>query len=458
MIFLLCQHVLLDFPRIIGYYMVYKKGEEKSMKDSINQKKLYSLAFTDEEIDYLEKNSFLKKTKGRNYTCLELHNLIYFSRQQRYKFNKEFADKILRLCYYFDPKDFKVNYELFYISIKSLQFNESVPYLRYLIEHAAAPAKNDYNVYLYLLSMIISLPEDLKRKALALREKDLLVTDLNRKDIKTENYIRKKIFSQKFKGATIESNKYSKTTGNDTQESYIRYILTGYANNKQLDNKRALEKLIKSGKYIESIKFLEDLSLEHQLSLIERYTLKVLKDILRLRYTHLLPKERAYFQTDNLNIYDAIDCGDYYYAMEFAENYSRMNGNILYQSISDMLKELESFKSGFFDETQDLNIALNTDIFIELTSKGISLKTIMYVLNISSIEYTTIVLGVIKELYETDSIQEANVLLEKVQSSLEIMDQDRELYEEVKKLKKEKNKKITLNTRGDKNGSEKKHY
>ena len=89
-------------------------------------------------------------------------------------------------------------HQLFYSSIKKGQYYESLEYFEVFFSDGDSFIKTDSNLYLYLLSLIIEVPEKYKKHLLTLNYEALKIKpdDIRVKNLELENVVRKYIFEK----------------------------------------------------------------------------------------------------------------------------------------------------------------------------------------------------------------------------------------------------------------------
>ena len=382
------------------------------MNKIITEEEIKFFGFTEDEIQNLIISHILKEENGV-YLLEDEQVLMYYSRQLKYFGKRQFSYKCLKLAHLYNPQDSKISFELFYSSITNQDFEAAVLSLRFLIEDDNVSDYEfiDYKIYLYLLSFIIPLPIDLREKANSIEKSDIQDLDSDNKDDKDDFNINLLIYSQKWGLARKLLHKDLQTKNKPSSNS-LKYLLLSYAHKAQLNSKMTIDDLLDAKDYTGALGYLENLSKIHQLSLIEKYTCKILKDLIRMVYFNLPPIIINKPAIKNSNIYDLINASKYDEALNLADTYSRMNNNILYRALKAIVN-IQNTISDINHETTYSDENTNSKI-AELLNKGLTVNTICQILNIPTKQKYYILLKAAEYLYQTGHNEQADEIYNRV--------------------------------------------
>ncbi len=204
----------------------------------------------------------------------------------------------------------------------------------------------DYNLGLYLFSMLINLPDEYLDSVLNMTIEDIeiLETDIGYQDIEFSNKIRNLLLNQSF---TLV-NDYITSNPDFTSNIFnliIKELVTKIIKFKKEENKY-LRNLIKNQSYQEIIDYLENSQKVRKLNEYLEYCLKLVKELINLK-DNLESVDKINFKTNS--VYKAIDCKDYERALQLEKNNcyktkEDINSDILYLLLSKIVLELKVIK------------------------------------------------------------------------------------------------------------------
>lgn len=393
------------------------KNQNQNTGRRLTFEELSALSLGKSEISQLINEGLITK-KGAFFTYNSINNIFeYYFELIRLK-NLDLAHKCLNLCYLLDPSKNEVNYELFALCIKNGEFQKSTKYLRNLLNNSSQKYQPDYLFYLYLLSTIINLPEDLKIIAKSLKSYELLVSD-DREDIykpDTENKLRTLTYAQKFLQSMYILGE-NRNLVERKKDYHVKFTLIQSAAAKQVNEKNATQDLLTDKKYLECYLLLKQFSQTRQLSLIEKFTLMALEDLLSMIYTHKLPTRinRRPFRSKPINIFDMIYSGNYRTAIEETRKLTNIKENVIYKVLIAIQEEFEHIIELSTLEMINENVEPVkpvTEDFYELLNKGLPIYTINKILRLSTKKQFKCLLYAAKEFYISGDIKNGDRLIE----------------------------------------------
>ena len=229
----------------------------------------------------------------------------------------------------------------FYDLIKYATINKKydliLEYIDPFIETENNKYKNDYNLYLLLLSRIIKMPDKYINYVRKLTVEDILipVKEQKNENIIIENNARTLIMQQKLISASIELKKL--TFIPREKNSIIRNLIHDAVEVQNNDKKKILE-LLYDKNYKGIVRYLRNNEKYRNLSKNDKYILLIAEEILKVVETGVIPEQS---NLDTNRLFDAIDGRNYTLALILSEKYSKKNNisfkdNTIYLLLNDL--------------------------------------------------------------------------------------------------------------------------
>ena len=164
---------------------------------------LHNIGFNQYELRELIEREIIKFIEKGIYAFVDINKLYYYGKDFLSIRKIPEAVRLFYKCYKINPRHVKSCFQLFYSSIKKGQYYESLEYFEVFFSDGDSFIKTDSNLYLYLLSLIIEVPEKYKKHLLTLNYEALKIKpdDIRVKNLELENVVRKYIFENKFNEA-----------------------------------------------------------------------------------------------------------------------------------------------------------------------------------------------------------------------------------------------------------------
>ena len=204
----------------------------------------------------------------------------------------------------------------------------------------------DYNLGIFLFSMLINLPDEYLDDVLnmELEDVEVLKDDLGYQNIKKENNLRSLIINQSF---VLVKDILDKKI--DFTNSIYNLIIKELINNIVEFQRETYDyqlKLVKAQEYQELIANLESSASKRQLSIKEIYILRLVKELVEIKDTFEIPI-KVNFKTNSL--YEAIDCKNYHLALEINKAYCHANfinrdNDIMFRLLNEIVKEINAIE------------------------------------------------------------------------------------------------------------------
>jgi len=250
--------------------------------------------------------------------------------------------------------------ELIKYCIENKKYNLIFSYMDDFIETENKIYKNDYNLYLFLLSMITSVPNKYNAYIKSLSLEDIQVPLKNTKDenIILENDVRTLIYNHKF--ITASRRIYKVKALYNERIFIVDYLLKEIVKIQSRERKNVLE-LIKTKKYKDIVLYLREREKNNNLSLNDRYVLLLSETIIEMLEKNIIPKR---MKTNSNAIFPLIDAKNYRAALSSSEVYSKkkyiaLEENEIYLLLNDICNIISKIER----ENKNGNVDINTIIF-----------------------------------------------------------------------------------------------
>ena len=268
----------------------------------ITTKKLSEVGYNSKKINALIQAGIIERVRRGHYALENEYDFVNYIKHRMQNFPNDKSD-ILNRALNINPNNGTFNFMAFQNCIKKQKFDESIKYLRFLLAVENEIYKKDANMYLFLLSYIIELPEDLAATCNNLKFKDVALhpSDVRFEDVNAENRFRADLFKDKF----TSSYKQLAENGAKNPFEYTVLILLKKIYIASSSLSRKLVDFANSGSYREAQMILT------KPSRLSKYhaSLKKLFDILIDLEDGKMPEKRE--NATVTNIWDAIRCGDF---------------------------------------------------------------------------------------------------------------------------------------------------
>lgn len=310
----------------------------------LTTKELNSYGFNSKDLSDLIQDGALERIKRGSYSFHSVDDLFYYGKQLIVTKEYDKAIACFEKCYKLDPTHIGVCFQLFLKNIQTKDYDGAFEYFEKFYNVDSKGYNTDSNFYLYLLNMITDIPENYKKYARFIQFEDIKV-DFNDKhydNAQVQNRIRTAALNQKFSFAIKQLNDSIKQSGRLSIQDIILRTLLYQAVEEQSNVKKKIISLIVAEEYIKVASYLEELDEQRGLSVADRCTLKLVRDLNTLIKTGKVP-EKQIFSTDKL--FDAIDGKNYELALSLSSEYLKKlninaNDNAVYILLSEITKRL----------------------------------------------------------------------------------------------------------------------
>lgn len=388
----------------------------------LTTKELNNNGFCSNDLINLVKDGILLRVKKGLYKLGNVDLLFQYGKTLLSNMDYEKAFLCFLKCFMLDPTHLDSLSYLFLKSIKDKNYEEAFQFLESLLKVDDKFYIADFNYYLYLLSMITELPENLKECARLLKYEDIEISihDKRYNDTNLFNEIRLYSMKKRFSYALSLLKKLINNLHYIKVEDIIMKTLLSQAAYVEINNKKILLKLIREKNYEAVSNFLFDEQARRSLSILE-------KKILQLSLQYLYIQEHSIIPNINIDetrdLYEAIDANNFVLALKINSEYMQKNNsssrnnfmNYILTDICSLIDRLNLLNANDGDITFNeedkpiiikLEITLNT-ILSYLMNKDIDnaidiLKS--YLCSLDKSEYEFLIVDLIKiSLLENDN-------------------------------------------------------
>lgn len=331
----------------------------KSVVDGVEltTKWLNGFGFNSKDLnDLIEQKSIIRVKRGL-YTLKSVDELFYYGKQLIAQKEYDKATQCFEKCFQIDPTHTGVCFQLFLRCIQNKDYEKAFEYFDIFYNSENEFYNADSNFYLYMLSMIIELPENHREYAKYLKFEDFRVDYKDKRYTNThlQNKIRTSAINQRFTLAAKQLNEAIQEKGSFSVQDIIIKTLLNQAIEIQIQNRNTVINLIKQEKYQEIIEFYERLLDSHYLSISDNYTLILTRELLNVINSKNFPEKQVH---STENIFEAIDGKNFELALSLAyarnQKYSEnKDDNAIYLLLDEIVKTGTELK-GYVAQIQEV--------------------------------------------------------------------------------------------------------
>ena len=349
----------------------------------LTTKELNNNGFCSNDLINLVKDGILLRVKKGLYKLGNVDLLFQYGKTLLSNMDYEKAFLCFLKCFKLDPTHLDSLSYLFLKSIKDKNYEEAFQFLESLLKVDDKFYIADFNYYLYLLSMITELPENLKECARFLKYEDIEISihDKRYKDTNLFNEIRLYSMKKRFSYALSLLKKLINNLHYIKVEDIIMKTLLSQAAYVEINNKKILLKLIREKNYEAVSNFLFDEQARCSLSILE-------KKILQLSLQYLYIQEHSIIPNINIDetrdLYEAIDANNFVLALKINSEYMQKNNsssrnNFMNYILTDICSLIDRLN---LPNANDGDISFNEEDKPIIIKSEITLNTILsYLMN-----------------------------------------------------------------------------
>ncbi len=385
--------------------------------DILTTKKLCEYGFNLQDISSLVENGVIEQHPSGFYTFKDVENLYFYGKKliAERRFNE--SDICFEKCHELDPNHLGATFQLFLRSIQAEDYTRAFELYDSLVQSDNVYYNQDYNFYLYLLSIITYVPEKYQEYVKFVSYDDIYILDNDTRyqDIPLQNKARLLALQKKFSFALKQIRDLIKQRGNAKLQDIIITTLLKQAIEIENIRKNNILELIEQQDYEEVINCLLDKKEHQNLGLMDEYTLRLCDIYLDIYETSKIP---IMIQSPSLDIFRTIDNNDFETALKMSIDYNKTNNvdnnsNAIYLMLNAIcnliqnIKKQQSFVNEGLINNEDNEEVLFSEITTLLTNKDYqqAIKTIRnYLASVQRSEYEFLVVDLIKiSLLENDN-------------------------------------------------------
>lgn len=326
--------------------------ENNNLKTSeLNQYGFYS-----RDIKKLMDEGVLKRVKRGHYQFISESDLYNYAMHLISVKNYVESKFCLEECYKINPRYKNICPCLFFNCIRNDDYLGAIKYFDVLFHTGNEFQMKDNNCYLYLLNMIIDLPEQYRDYANKIKFEDIEIAPNDKiKYSILNNQIRYALFHNRFKYANDLIDQISDEC---IQNSIIKTLIVGVMK-EQERLKEHITILSKEKKYEDIVDYLESIQKRRYLNNTNKHYLFLSQELLEMKKTRRVPNP-VDFPTESLFI--AINSKNFQLALSIQDAYIQKKGilpeedafHILLTAVNNMIQEIknEEMEKSNLEETE----------------------------------------------------------------------------------------------------------
>ena len=325
-----------------------KLYEDVLIGNELTTKELNSFKFNSKDLNDLIDQGIIVRVKRGLYSLKSVEKLFYYGKKLIAQKEYDKATLCFEKCFEMDPTHTGVSFQLFLRCIQSKNYEKAFEYFDIFYNSEKEFYNTDNKFYLYLLSMITTLPENYRERAKHLSLNDIRVDfwDKRYDSVSSQNRIRLFAFNQKFILAIKELNKSIEEKGSLSVQDITIKTLLNQAVEEQLKNKEMVIDLIKQKKYDKIIDFYNKKMNSHYLNDSDKFTFILTKKLLDIINSKSIPRIQIY---NTNNIFTAINGNNFELALKLVdirnqEKKYKKDINIIYLLLNEIVSMCKTLK------------------------------------------------------------------------------------------------------------------
>lgn len=336
-------------------------------KKELTTKELLELGLNSHDLTNLVSEGKIRRVRRGFYDlekCDGLFNYANILASKKYK-NYERFHQALNRCLEIEPNNGKVHTRLLLDSLHKNNFEQAVESIRILSNSSNDAYKRDANLWLFMLSFVTELPDDLKKKVSSLKLEDVLTRedDLRYDDKLSQNKIRSNIFNYKFSYASDDLNELN------IKKKPIYFLITekllSMVKYYDMRNQQNISNLLIDGKYEEVRDLLiKDRDL-HGLSVTNKEILIILEDLIGVINDKKIPEVENMPDSDYL--YVEIQKHNYERALQLYRDFPVKNVSCGVKSVGLLLERINE-EINKLNKEEVRTLSVGSDIFVNITN------------------------------------------------------------------------------------------
>ncbi len=344
---------------MIAYETTNKMYEMFLEKKELTTQELLSLGFTSKDLKKLVDENKLRRVKRGYYDLENYDGLLSYARMTNSKNIQDFekGQRILQRCLEIDPTSTKIHINMLLTALHNSDYETALKSFEVLDQETEKKYKQDANLWLFLLSYIIEVSEEQKKRVENMKLDDIL-TDIN--DIRYETYeqdkLREMLFQQRFTGALYLNSQIEQKN----QGTKITEILTRRAAKKLREQTTKINNLIKEEKYQEAKEILEKIDRPHGMSNLEQIILYLTTTLINIIERQEIPPHREHSDADTF--FDIILKNNFELAMKIhtEKKLIKPKKDIIELLLERIIAEIEKIRNKYIYEEEKLEQQMKT--------------------------------------------------------------------------------------------------
>lgn len=404
---------------------------------------LESYGFTKENINKLLSGNKIRISNGK-YEIIHVTPFFKYGLKLFKEGNIRSANACFYKCYKLCPSNKKVCHQALTMELKRQKKRENKDYKKAFdifisLEKLSDRRKNN-NLYLFLLSYIYNdMPEEYKERVANFKATDLMLEDkISNID---ENRIRLAIINKRFKYAFSLIDKLINKQNNYSVEfETLRALLDEAVESEKRYNNKLLA-LIKEERYEEIVNILESRSKLMGLSKTEENTLIVVKSIIKIKSTNIVPitSNESFDTLQDILSNNNFELAYSLVATYLEENKINKNSNILYLSLVNINSLIYNLKNKKIYDIEDLAYFIKNE--------NISLEEALKKYSLTQESLLLIKLIYVRDYYIESKYLEGDTLLKEVESYKGLIPEIDKYIEELKMNRDKYKEKLDIYTK-----------
>lgn len=308
----------------------------------LTTKQLNEYGLNSKNLTVLVENGTLSRIKRGYYSLNSVEDLFYYGKKMIAEQEYDKATSCFEKCFDLDPNHIQTCFQLFLNNIQNRNYEKALEYFDnfYYCDNPVYLTNNKF--YLYLLSMIVNLPEKFKKEVKKLKFDDMAINLHNgmHTNVSIPLKIRISAYNQKFRLAYTQLKEYCEIKGAKSAQDFLIQSLLQQAIYAQNKYRNEILDLLKQNNYKGIYKCLSNLQLQHKLNEFDSCVLSTIKNLINIMRTEIVPIKHI---DDNIksystsgafspSLYEAIEGQNYELAWKLFKTST--------QSMNDLEKEI----------------------------------------------------------------------------------------------------------------------
>lgn len=390
------SYYMKECYNLINFKMEKNMYDKFIDKDVLTTQDLLSLGFTSNDLTSLVQDGKIRRIKRGYYDLPIADGLLLYHKILFQEKDYERGKLALKRCLEIEPENVSINIRIMFNSLRDGNYEEVFKRLDILSNVDNKFYQSDLNMWLYLLSFSIEVPERYKDKLKNISYSDMTVLpdDLRFKDMDRENSLR---------SAVAKGNFYlAKKLVNDNKENKINNLITKrlvYSASSQMRKRKSeIFNLLENKEYDALVEMLEEIDGYHALPYSEKGIYLLVKDLISIIDEKTIP---AISYSNTNNIQEALKNHCYYKAKELTliddVNNGNKKSNLLTHVLDKVISQIENLELEMgVEPVFDDSFVKIMSCFMKKDLDGVYSELDRYLEKVNKCEYKEYVVDLIK--------------------------------------------------------------